>query len=78
MQLAQQHGWDVREVRLNGEVLPENAPSKWWRLSQTRLVRDSDGTVRLRARGLASSARDWHPSGRRIDTFDLEVTYIRD
>ncbi len=76
MQLAQEHEWEVREVRLNRELVSENPPRKWWQRSLTRLVRNADGTVRLRT-GRSPSAGDWHPQGRKIAAFDLEVTYVR-
>ena len=76
MQLAQGHGWDVREVKLNGEAVPEDPPRKWWRLPPTRLERDAEGTVRLRT-GRSPGAGDWHPQARKIASFVLEVTYVR-
>ncbi len=74
MQLAQEHGWNVREVTLNGEPVPENPPRKWLRLPPTRLVR-AKGRVTLKAGG--GGGDDWHVSGRRVDAFDLVVTYER-
>jgi hypothetical protein len=76
MQLAQQKGWEVREVKLNGEQVPENPPRKWWQRPPTRLVRDTNGTVQLRT-GTAAGPGDWHPQGRKIAPFALEVTYVR-
>ena len=75
MQAAQEHNWEVREVTLNGELVTENPPHKWWQ-RPTRLVRDAYGKVQLRT-GRSPSAGDWHPQGRKIATFDLEVTYVR-
>jgi len=73
--MAQEHDWEVREVKLNGELVTENPPHKWWQ-RPTRLVRDANGKVRLRTGG-SPSAGDWHPQGRKIGAFDLEVTYVR-
>ena len=74
--LAQDNGWDVREVVLNGEPVSENPPHKWWQGRPTRLERAADGTVRLRT-GRSPSAGDWHPQGRGIPAFDLAITYER-
>ena len=76
MALAQQHGWTVRDVMLNGEPVIADPPRKWWRLPPTRLVRDAGGNVKLRT-GASSGAGDWHPAGRKIKDFDLQVTYER-
>ena len=76
LHLAQEHDWEVREVTLNGEPVTENPPHKWWQGRPTRIERDANGKVRLRT-GRSPSAGDWHPQGRKIAAFDLEVTYVR-
>ncbi len=76
MQSAQSNGWEVREVTLNGQPVPENPPRRWLRLPPTRLARDADGNVKLRT-SASSGAGDWHPAGRKLEAFDLEVTYVR-
>jgi hypothetical protein len=76
LRLAQEAGWSIREVKLNGEPVIENPPRKWWRLSPTRIVRDADGTIELRT-GSPLRAVDWHPTDQKTATFDLEVTYAR-
>lgn len=76
MKAAQEHGWNVREVTLNGEPVPENPPRKWLRLPPTRLKRDAKGMVQLKAGNVG--AGDWHPQGRQAAAFDLAVTYVRE
>ncbi len=76
MQIAQEHGWAVQEVKINGVTLPgaDERPGlrQRWR---TRLVRESDGTVRLNAR--RSTADVWDHSARTRKGPNVEVTYVR-
>lgn len=75
MKQAQEHGWEIREVTLNGQPVPENPPRKWLRLPPTRLMRDAKGRVQLKAG--PGGGGDWHMSGRSMNAFDLAVTYER-
>jgi hypothetical protein len=75
MRLAQEQGWQVREVTLNGQPVPENPARKWLRLPPTRLVRDANGNVQLRVGSAGGGG--WHQQGRQIAAFDLEITYVR-
>ena len=79
MRVAQERGWRVQEVLLNGDALVEDAQTKWWRRPSIRLARGPQGSLELRARGWAGRAGDWHlPPERRIRECNLEVTYVRD
>ena len=78
MATAQEAGWDVQEVTLNGEQVPESPPRKGLglRLPPTRLERAADGKLRLRTRGSGGHV-GWHTQGRGIPAFDLVITYVR-
>ena len=76
MQAAQQEGWNIQEVKINGVVIPEAEQTRWWRrLRGTRLIRASDGTVRLNTSRFPSGV--WGHDRSIGKGPDMQVTYVR-